>query len=483
MEPAFTEAFTFDDVLLVPQYSDVRPGAVDLSTRLTRHITLKIPILSAAMDTVTEARMAIALALQGGLGIIHKNLTPEEQAAEVSTVKRFENGFISDPLTLGPADTIAQADEIRTKFGYKKIPVVDAGGKLAGLLTEQDYFAPDDAERTVAERMRPLNEVVTAPVGISLKEANTIIRERKIVVLMLVDEAGRLQAIVTRRDLEKNEEFPNASKDNHKRLRVGAAVSVGPTAIERAAALAAAGVDVLVVDVALGHSKVVAETIRQLKKNHPDVDVIGGNLASAAAAKFLAEAGADAVKVGVGPGSICSTRVVAGIGVPQLTAVMDAVQGVKDSGQDIPVIADGGIRSSGDIVKALAAGASSVMMGRLFAGTDEAPGELEYVDGHGYKTYRGMGSYEAMSEGSADRYGHAEAKGEVSAEGVVGRVPYAGSMVPRLQELLGGIRAGCSYNGAPGVRDLPKQAQFVRITNAGLTESHPHSVTFRTERR
>ncbi len=475
---ALSEALTFDDVLLVPQYSEIRPREADLSTRLTKKIGLKIPVLSAAMDTVTEAEMAIKLALHGGLGVIHKNNLAAEQASLVQQVKRFENGFIQNPVTLGPEDSLAQAHEIRTRLGYKKIPIVDQDGKFLGLLTEKDYFASDGLTGLVKNHMRPKTGVHTRPISVTLKEANEIIRRERIEVLPVLDREGRLTSIVTRSDLEKNEEYPNASKDERKRLRVGAAVGVGAEALTRAKLLAEAGVDVVAVDVAHGHSRGVAEMVSQLKQALPQVEVIGGNVASRAGAKLLASAGADAVKVGVGPGSICSTRVVAGIGVPQLTAVQEAVAGVRETGKDIPVIADGGIRSSGDIVKALAAGAETVMLGRLFAGTEEAPGLLESVGEHRYKVYRGMGSYEAMSQGSGDRYGHdQQSSSEVSAEGVVGRVPYAGSMVPRLKELLGGIRAGCAYNGAKHLGDLPARAQFVKITGAGLQESHPHSIS------
>lgn len=478
----FPTALTFDDVLLVPRYSDVRPREVELTTRLSKNITLKTPVVSAAMDTVTESGMAIALALHGGIGFIHKNFTPEDQAAEVERVKRFENGFIQNPVTLAPGDSVRQAHEIRTRHGYKKIPVVDAGGKLVGLLTDHDYFAPDDLDAKVKDKMRAGDEVSTAPKGIGLPEANQIIREKKLTVLSVVDKSGRLTAIVTRSDLEKNEEYPQATKDEGKRLRVGAAVGVGEEAIARGKLLADAGVDVVAIDVAHGHSKGVADTVAKFKKLLPDIDVIGGNVASAGGAKLLAKAGADAVKVGVGPGSICSTRVVAGIGVPQLTAVREAVNGVTEAKKNIPLIADGGIRASGDIVKALAAGASSVMLGRLFAGTEEAPGDLEHVDGRPYKSYRGMGSHAAMREGSADRYGHDASGSEVAAEGVVGKVPFEGSMVPRLRELVGGIRAGMAYNGARTVPELASGAEFVQITNAGLTESRPHSVSYTSER-
>ncbi|PIR93134.1 IMP dehydrogenase [Candidatus Falkowbacteria bacterium CG10_big_fil_rev_8_21_14_0_10_43_10] len=475
------ENLTFDDVLLEPQYSEVRPKEVDVKSRLSRNINLKVPLISASMDTVTEHQMAIALALAGGIGIIHKNLSPERQAHEVSLVKRFESGFIVDPVAVGPDDTVEAVYQIRINKGYKTVPVADKQNKLLGLVTKFDYFWPHDKNLLVKEIMVPVKNLTTAPDDTGLAKANDIIYKKKLGVLCLVDKAGRLAAIVTRKDLEKNENYPQANKDAHKRLRVGGAVSVGGPALERARILAQAGVDVIVVDVAHGHSRGVIDTIKMLKKDKlvKDVDIIGGNIATAGGAKALVAAGADAVKVGVGPGSICTTRVIAGIGVPQLTAVMEAVKGRGNS--KVPIIADGGIKYSGDIVKALAAGAESVMLGGLFAGAEESPGETEYYQGRMYKTYRGMGSMGAMSRGSGDRYGqesvHDEAKAaKLVPEGIEGRIQYRGPVEAIIHQLLGGLRAGMGYVGAKSIPELHQKAKFVRITNAGLKESHPHDV-------
>jgi IMP dehydrogenase len=437
--------------------------------------------MSASMDTVTEHKMAIALALAGGIGIIHKNLEPEQQAHEISLVKRFESGFIVDPVTVGPQDTVEDVFKIRRDKAYKTVPVVDGQEKLLGLVTKFDYFWPHDRKLLVKDIMTPAKDLTTAPAATSLSKANDIIYKKKLGVLCLIDKAGKLAAIVTRKDLEKNEMYPNANKDAHKRLRVGGAVSVGEPALERARILAGAGVDVIVVDVAHGHSKGVIDTIKILKKDKlvKDIDIIGGNVATAEGAKALIAAGADAVKVGVGPGSICTTRVVAGIGVAQLTAVMEAVKG--RGGSKIPVIADGGIKYSGDIVKALAAGAESVMLGGLFAGAEESPGETEYYQGRMYKTYRGMGSMGAMSRGSGDRYGQESVHDEARAaklvpEGIEGRIQYRGPVEAIVHQLLGGLRAGMGYVGADNISELQKRAKFVRITGAGLKESHPHDV-------
>lgn len=476
MKHPLTEAFTYDDVLVVPSYSEIRPREVNTATRLTRNISLSVPLVSSPMDTVTEHRMAIAMALYGGIGIIHKNMPAEAQAEEVRMVKRFENGFIEDPIAVQPEELIASVARIRQDKGYKKIPVVDGNKKLVGLITEQDYFVPDDLGVPVKFKMKPLQEIITAKQGIDLKEANTIIREKKLSVLPIIDESGKLTALVTRKDLEKNEQFPYATKDAHKSLRVGAAISVGEAALERAHLLAKAGVDVLVVDVAHGHSKGVLETIMQCKKEFPGVEIIGGNIATAEAAKALVRAGADAIKVGVGPGSICTTRVIAGVGVPQLTAVMEAVEGRGNA--DVPVIADGGVRYSGDIVKALVAGAESVMLGNLFAGTDETPGEILHTEGKIFKSYRGMGSTEAMKAGSKDRYGQSDVQEESDfiPEGVPARVPYRGAVERQIHQLIGGVRAGMAYVGAGTIEELPEKGSFVRITQAGRTESHPHSL-------
>ncbi len=475
------ETLTFDDVLLQPQYSAVRPKDVDIKSRLSRNINLKTPLMSASMDTVTEHQMAIALALVGGIGIIHKNLEPAEQAYEIGLVKRFESGFIADPMTVELMDTVETVYQIRKNKGYKTVPVVDKQNKLLGLVTKLDYFWPHDRKRLVKDIMIPTKDLFTASSTTSLDKANDIIYKKKLGVLCLIDKAGRLTAIVTRKDLEKNENYPQANKDANKRLRVGGAVSVGQPALDRARVLAKAGVDVIIVDVAHGHSRGVIDTIKLLKKDKlvKDIDIIGGNVATAEGAKALVSAGADAIKVGVGPGSICTTRIIAGIGLSQLSAVMEAVKGRGKS--KIPVIADGGIKYSGDIVKALATGADSVMFGGLFAGAEESPGDTEYYQGRMYKTYRGMGSIGAMSRGSGDRYGQESVHDEIKAaklvpEGIEGRIQYRGPVEAIVHQLIGGLRAGMAYVGAKNIPDLQKKAKFVRITNAGLKESHPHDV-------
>lgn len=472
------ETFTFDDVLLVPQYSEIRPKDVVLESRLTRNIPLRLPIMSAPMDTVTEHRLAIALALSGGIGIIHKNLTIDQQAREVRLVKRFENGFITEPVTVSPDDTIQAVYDIRIKKGYKAAPVVDKEGKLLGLINKFDYFWPHDKDKLVREAMVPMRELETAPADISLDQANDIIYTKKLGVLCLADAAGKLTAIVTRKDLEKNEMYPRANKDANKSLRVGAAVSVGEAALERARLLVAAGINVIVVDVAHGHSLGVIETVKLLKKDSvtKEVDVIAGNIATAAGAKALVAAGADAIKVGVGPGSICTTRVVAGVGVPQLSAVLEAVKGRGKN--KVPIIADGGIRYSGDIVKALGAGADAVMIGGLFAGAEESPGDTEYYQGRMYKSYRGMGSLGAMSRGSSDRYGQGNIidTTQFVPEGIEGRIQYRGPVAAIIHQLAGGLRAGMAYVGARNITELQHNATFIKITQASWRESHPHDV-------
>ena len=472
------ETFTFDDVLLAPQYSEIRPKDAVLDGRLTRHIAMRLPIMSAPMDTVTEHRLAIALALAGGIGVIHKNLTADQQAREVRLVKRFENGFITEPVTVGPDDTIQAVHDIRIKKGYKAAPVVDKEGKLLGLITKLDYFWPHDKDKLVREAMVPTQKLITAPADISLEQANDIIYTKKLGVLCLADAAGRLSAIVTRKDLEKNEMSPQANKDHNKSLRVGAAVSVGEAALERARLLVGSGVNVIVVDVAHGHSRGVMDTVKMLKADAitKSIDVIAGNVATEAGVKALIAAGADAVKVGVGPGSICTTRVVAGIGVPQLSAVLEAVKGRGRS--KVPIIADGGIRYSGDIVKALAAGADSVMIGGLFAGAEESPGDTEYYQGRMYKSYRGMGSLGAMSHGSADRYGQASTveATQFVPEGIEGRIQYRGPVAAIIHQLAGGVRAGMAYVGAKTIPELQQKAEFIKITPAGWRESHPHDI-------
>ena len=480
--PTITEAFTYDDLLLTPGYSDVAPSDAVLAGHFSTHVPLNLPIVSSPMDTVTEHAMAIAMALQGGLGIIHKNLTPDEQAAEVRLVKRYENGFIVDPVTVALTDTVETLKNIHDDKGYKKIPVVDGDGMLLGIVTELYYSWPDDRTKTVAEVMKPVDKLVTAPHTVSLKQANDIIRKEKLSVLCVVDKAGRLRSIVTRRDLEKNISFPNANKDADKNLRVGAAIGVGTDMLERAQKLAAADVDVIVVDTAHGHSKGVIDTVKKLKKQEwmKGVDVVAGNVATARAAKDLIAAGVDGIKVGIGPGSICTTRIVAGIGVPQASAIMDVVSGAAGH---VPVIADGGIKYSGDIVKALALGASCVMLGGLLAGSEESPGEMEYIDGRMYKSYRGMGSLAAMQKGSKDRYGQGNVteSGKFVPEGIEGRIAYRGPVDKILYQLAGGLRAGMGYVGAKNLTELVARAHFVRITTAGLKESHPHDVTITKE--
>jgi IMP dehydrogenase len=474
------EALTYDDILLVPKYSEILPSETELSSRFSRNIPLKTPIASSPMDTVTEHKMAIAMALQGGIGIIHKNLSILEQAEEVRLVKRYQSGFVVDPITLSLEDTVDEVYRIREEKGYKKIPVVSAEGKLLGIVTELYYFWPQDKGKKVKEIMKPAAELVTILEGANLAKANEIIRKENLVVLCVVDKNGILKSIVTRKDLEKNESFPFSNKDAKKRLYVGAAVGVGADLLERAEALVSAGVDVLVVDTAHGHSKGVLDAVKKIKKNKltKNVDVVAGNVATADAVFDLIKAGADAVKIGIGPGSICTTRVVAGIGVPQVTAIMEAIKG-RGKNINVPIIADGGVKYSGDIAKALALGASSVMLGGLLAGAEESPGETEFVDGLMYKTYRGMGSLGAMLRGSKDRYGQGDVKevGKFVPEGIEGRTIYRGPVEKIIYQLTGGLRSGMGYVGAKTIPELAKKAQFVRITGAGFKESHPHTVT------
>lgn len=473
------EALTFDDVLLKPRFSEILPGEAVTETRFSKNVPLKIPIVSSPMDTVTESRMAIALALEGGIGIIHKNLSPERQAEEVGLVKRFENGFINDPAVVSPDDTVDDLYAIFSDKGYKKIPVVDRNKKLVGLMTEIDYFWPHDKGRKIKEVMTPIKDLVTAPANINLSRANDIIRTKKLAVLCTVDAAGKLKAIVTRRDLEKNKSYPNSNKDANKHLYVGAAVGVGKDMLARAFALAEVGVDALVVDTAHGHSRGVIEAVRKLKKEKKlkGVDIVAGNVATGEGARALVAAGVDGVKVGVGPGSICTTRIVAGIGAPQLSAVMEAAAGIGKE-KNIPVIADGGIKYSGDIVKALAGGAESVMIGSLLAGAEESPGEMEFINGRMYKLYRGMGSLAAMKEGSKDRYGQADitSSRKFVPEGIEGKILYRGPVEKIVYQLIGGLRAGMGYTGSKTIKDLRKNAEFVKITDSGRRESHPHDV-------
>jgi IMP dehydrogenase len=471
------EGLTFDDVLLVPAESSVLPNEVSTRTRLTRSIELSIPIVSAAMDTVTEARLAIALAREGGIGIVHRNLPIEAQVAEVDKVKRSEAGMIVEPVTLPPDARVREAMQLMSHYKVSGVPITDGDGILVGILTNRDLRFEDDVEQPVSALMTARN-LVTAPAGTTLAEAEDILRRHKIEKLPVVDADGRLRGLITVKDIQKKTQFPQATKDDRGRLRVGAAVGVGPDALERAQALAAAGADVLVVDTAHGHSAGVIEMVRKIKSS-VDVEIIAGNIATGDAAVALIDAGADAVKAGVGPGSICTTRVVAGVGVPQITAIHEIAQSV-----DVPVIGDGGITSSGDIAKAIAAGADTVMLGSMLAGTDEAPGEVIVHQGERFKEYRGMGSLGAMKARgfSKDRYfqNDVEDVDKLVPEGIEGRVPYKGPLAPIVHQLVGGVRQAMGYCGAATIDDL-KSARFVRITGAGLRESHPHDVTITKE--
>lgn len=472
---------TFDDVLLVPAESAVLPKDVDTRTRLTRNIQLNIPIVSAAMDTVTEARMAIALAREGGIGIIHRNLSIEEQVAEVDKVKRSESGMIVEPVTLRPTDKVRDALAVMERYHISGVPITDEEGRLVGILTNRDLRFEDDLDQPVANLMTKEN-LITAPVGTTLDEAREILHKYKIEKLPVVDERGILKGLITVKDIQKRIQYPNATKDAQGRLRVGAAVGVGPDALERAAALVEEGVDVLVVDTAHGHSRAVIEMVRAIKSRW-DVDVIAGNIATGEAARALIEAGADAVKVGVGPGSICTTRVVAGVGVPQITAIMDVARVAR--AYRVPVIADGGIQYSGDIAKAIAAGADSVMLGSLLAGVDESPGEVILYQGERFKEYRGMGSIGAMKARSysKDRYFQQDVDSiaKLVPEGIEGRVPYKGPLANVVYQLVGGLRAAMGYCGARTIRELQEKARFIQMTNAGLRESHPHDVIITKE--
>jgi len=475
------EALSFDDVLLVPGYSEVLPPQVDVSTRLTRNIRLQIPILSAAMDMVTEGPLAIALAREGGLGVIHRNMSVEQQAIEVDRVKRSESGMIVDPVTLGPDATVRQALELMAHYKISGLPIT-VEGKLVGILTNRDLRFETNLDRKVHECMTPGDRLVTTREGTTLEQAKAVLHEHRIEKLPVVDEEGRLLGLITIKDIEKVAKYPNACKDELGRLRVGAAVGVGEEAVERGTALVERGVDVLVVDSAHGHSRNVLDTVAQLKETFADVAVIGGNVATAEGTRDLIAAGADAIKVGVGPGSICTTRVVAGAGVPQLTAVRDAVKVARE--HDVPIISDGGIKYSGDVVKALAAGASAVMIGALFAGTEESPGETVLYRGRTYKEYRGMGSLAAMRErsGSRQRYGQDEVEADkLVPEGLEGRVPYKGPLAFVVAQLVGGLRAGMGYCGAANIAELHQKARLVRITQAGLRESHPHDIIITEE--
>ncbi|MBQ8525391.1 MAG: IMP dehydrogenase [Clostridia bacterium] len=470
------EGLTFDDVLLVPQKSDVTPDKVQLGTQLTKKIRLNIPMMSSAMDTVTEANLAIAMAREGGIGIIHKNMTIEQQATEVDKVKRSEHGVITDPFYLSPDHTLTDADELMGKFRISGVPITE-NDKLVGIITNRDLKFETDYSKKIKEVMTSKN-LITAPVGTTLEEATEILRKHKIEKLPLVDENGRLGGLITIKDIEKTVKYPNAAKDENGRLLVGAAIGITADVLDRVAALVEAKVDVLVLDSAHGHSQNIFTCMKNIKAHYPQIPIIAGNIATGEAARELIEAGADAVKVGIGPGSICTTRIVAGVGVPQVTAINQVYEVAKEYG--IPVIADGGIKYSGDLPKAIAAGADVIMMGSLFAGCDESPGETEIYEGRKYKVYRGMGSIAAMEKGSKDRYFQTGTK-KLVPEGVEGRVPYKGALSDTIFQLIGGMRAAMGYCGAHTIEDLKLNGKFVRITAAGLRESHPHDISITKE--
>ncbi|CAL61532.1 Inosine-5'-monophosphate dehydrogenase (IMP dehydrogenase) (IMPDH) (IMPD) [Herminiimonas arsenicoxydans] len=474
------KALTFDDVLLVPAYSDILPKDTSLVTRLTRNITLNIPLLSAAMDTVTEARLAIAMAQEGGIGIIHKNLTAAEQAREVAKVKRFESGVVRDPITIPPNTKIRDVMALSQQHGISGFPVVE-GKNVVGIITNRDLRFENELDAPVSSKMTPKEKLVFVSEGADLVEAKRLMNKHRLERVLVVNDAFELRGLITAKDIQKATEHPLASKDSQGKLRVGAAVGVGADNDERVDLLVKAGVDVIVVDTAHGHSKGVLDRVRWIKNNYKDVDVIGGNIATAAAALALVEHGADGVKVGIGPGSICTTRIVAGVGVPQITAISNVADALKGTG--VPCIADGGIRFSGDISKALAAGASTVMMGSMFAGTDEAPGEVILFQGRSYKAYRGMGSLGAMADGSADRYFQDPANNvdKFVPEGIEGRVAYKGSMVTILYQLVGGVRSTMGYCGCATIDAFREKAEFVEITSAGMSESHVHNVQITKE--
>ena len=472
-------ALTFDDVQLVPSRSSVLPSEADTETQLTADISLRIPLLSAAMDTVTESRMGIALAQQGGLAIIHRNLTIEEQADEVDKVKRSESGMIVDPITIGPTEPIHEALEMMAKYKISGVPVTDPQGKAVGILTNRDVRFEDDRNRRVEELMTRDN-LVTVPSGTTMDQAAEMLQQHKIEKLLVVDDQGYLKGLITVKDIQKAIDYPNASKDDLGRLRVGAAIGVGPESEERAAALVQAGVDVIVVDTAHGHSESVMETAGVIKKKFGDIGIIAGNIATSEATRDLINVGVDAVKVGIGPSAICTTRVVAGAGVPQVTAIAECARIAREYG--IPVIADGGVKHSGDIAKAIAAGANVVMVGSLLAGTDESPGEIELYQGRAFKAYRGMGSVGAMRHGSKDRYFQRDVDdAKLVPEGIEGRVPYKGPVSETVHQLVGGLRAGMGYCGCANIATMQTDAQFVQVTTAGLREAHVHDVQITKE--
>ena len=478
------KALTFDDVLLVPAYSQVLPRDTDLSTRLSRNIRLNLPLVSAAMDTVTEARLAIAIAQEGGVGIVHKNLSPRQQAAEVARVKRYESGVLRDPITITPDVTVRQVIELSRQHGFSGFPVLE-GKTVVGIVTNRDLRFESRLDIPVREVMTPRERLIWVHEGATIDEGKALMHRHRLERVLVVNEAFELRGLMTVKDITKQTDFPNAARDARGQLRVGAAVGVGDGTEERVELLVRAGVDAIVVDTAHGHSQGVIERVRWVKRNFPQVDVIGGNIATGAAATALVEAGADAVKVGIGPGSICTTRIVAGVGVPQITAIDNVATALRGSG--VPLIADGGIRYSGDIAKAVAAGASTVMMGGMFAGTEEAPGEVILHQGRSYKSYRGMGSIGAMKAGSADRY-FQEADETVNPnadklvpEGIEGRVPYKGSMVAIVHQMAGGLRASMGYCGCASIEQMHGKSEFVEITSAGIRESHVHDVQITKE--
>jgi len=473
------EALTFDDVLLLPAHSTVLPRDVDLSTRLTRDIELKVPLLSAAMDTVTESRLAITLAQEGGMGIVHKNLTPEQQAAEVHNVKKFESGVIKDPITVSPDTSIREVIALTQANRISGVPVVD-GDDLIGIVTSRDRRFEPNLSNPVSSVMTPKEKLVTVKEGASREEVIALLHRHRIERVLVVNGGFKLRGMITVKDIQKSTDFPNACKDEQGRLRVGAAVGTGAGTEERIAALVSAEVDVIVVDTAHGHSQGVLDRVRWVKRQFPDVQVIGGNIATAAAARALVEAGVDAVKVGIGPGSICTTRIIAGIGVPQISAVANVADELRKDG--VPLIADGGIRYSGDIAKAIAAGAWSVMVGSMLAGTEEAPGEVELYQGRSYKTYRGMGSLGAMQQGSSDRYfQEGGEQDKLVPEGIEGRVPYKGSIINILNQLMGGLRSSMGYTGCASIEEMRTRPEFIRVTGAGMKESHVHDVSITKE--
>ena len=470
------EALTFDDVLLVPDHSEVLPKDVEISTNLTRNIRLNIPIISSGMDTVTEARMAIAMAREGGLGIIHKNMTIERQAEEVDKVKRSEHGIIVDPIFLGPENRLQDAHNLMERYRISGVPITE-NGKLIGIITNRDLRFETDLTQRISDCMTR-EHLITAPVGTSLEDAKKILGKHRIEKLPLIDADGNLKGLITIKDIEKAQKYPNSAKDGKGRLLAAAAVGVGADLMDRLDALVGAKVDILVVDTAHGHSKGVLEAIRKIKRTYPSIELIAGNIATSQATTALIEAGVDAVKVGMGPGSICTTRVIAGIGVPQITAIYNCSQAAKPFG--VPVIADGGIKYSGDITKAIAAGGNVVMVGSLLAGTEESPGETVIFQGRSFKEYRGMGSLSAMALGSKDRYFQENAE-KLVPEGIEGRVPFKGAVADTIYQLLGGLRSGMGYCGVKSIEELMNNTRFIRITSAGLKESHPHDVTITKE--